>query len=113
MTERYSEDEAIATIPRLTRTRLVAFIEAEVVMPARSGGGYVFGQIDLARLELLCDLCEDFDLEGEALRMVISLIDQLHANRRDLRALASAIAGEPPEVRARIAAALKDRYGSE
>lgn len=60
-------------------------------------------------MELLCDLCDDFDLEGDALGMVISLIDQLCATRRDLHALAGAIADELAETRARIAATVLKR----
>ena len=106
MPERFTEDEAIAAVPRLTRRRLVSFIEAEVVIPARADTGLVFRRVDIARLELMCDLSEDFDLDADALGVVATLIDQLHASRRDLRTVLAAIAGEPREVRARVGAAL-------
>jgi chaperone modulatory protein CbpM len=35
MTDHLTEDEILAAIPGLTRTRLVAFIETEVVIPLR------------------------------------------------------------------------------
>lgn len=98
----YSEDEAIAAVARLTRARLARFVQAEVIRPADSGGRGVFRQLDLARMELLCDLCDDFDLGDEALGMVMSLIDQLHGTRGDLRALMQALGEEPEEVRVRI-----------
>ena len=56
MTERYSEDEVIATVTRLTRLQLVGFIEGDLVQPERGEDGYVFRRVDIARLELLCDL---------------------------------------------------------
>ena len=34
--------------------------------------------------------------------MVVSLVDQIHGLRRELRLLGEAVAAEPPEVRARI-----------
>lgn len=106
MMDRYSEADVLLAVPRLTRTRLTAFIEAEVVVPLQAEAGQVFRQIDIVRMELLCELSDEFDLEADALGVVISLIDQLHAARRDLRAIARAVAAEPPEVRARIGAAL-------
>ncbi len=106
MTDRMSEDDVIAAIPGLTHTRLIAFIEAEVVIPIRLETGHVFRQIDIARLELLCNLADDLDLDESALAVVMSLIDQLHTARQDLHALARALQEEPPEVRARIGAAL-------
>jgi chaperone modulatory protein CbpM len=42
----------------------------------------------IARLELLCDLSQDLDLDETGLGIVISLIDQLHAARQDLATLA-------------------------
>ncbi|WP_372840717.1 chaperone modulator CbpM [Phaeovulum sp.] len=107
MTDRLTEDDVIAAIPGLTRARLIGFIEAEVVIPIRAETGPVFRQIDLARMELLCDLLDDLDLDESALAVVMSLIDQLHTARQDLRALARALQSEPPEVRARIGAALR------
>jgi len=100
--ELFSEDDVLSAVPRLTRTRLTAFIESEVVVPLRAEAGLVFRRIDIVRMELLCELSEEFELEGDALGIVMSLVDQLHSARRDLRALLKAIANEPPEVRARL-----------
>ncbi|MGB8623284.1 MAG: hypothetical protein WCD16_10735 [Paracoccaceae bacterium] len=113
MTDRFSEDEAIAAVARLTRTRLTSFVEAQVVTPAQSDAGPVFRRIDLARMELLCELSEEFDLDGDALGIVISLIDQLHAARRDLHALAEAVEAEPDDVRRRVATALQRARAGE
>ncbi len=107
MTERYSEDEAIAAVARLTRPQLTAFVEAEIVIPLRTETGLMFRQIDIVRLELLCELSESFSLDEDALGVVISLIDQLHAVRGELRAVLEAIEAEPEEVRRRIAEALR------
>jgi chaperone modulatory protein CbpM len=110
MTDHLTEDDVIAAIPGLTRPRLVAFIETEVVIPLRreagAGPGLVFRRIDLARLQLLCDLADDLELDEAALGVVVTLIDQLHAARQDLLAIARAVAAEPPDVRARIGSAV-------
>jgi len=102
MSEIFTEAQAISLITRLTRTRLVGFVEAELVRPAAEAGGWTFAQADLARLELLCDLADAFDLDGDALGVVIGLVDQLHEARASLRAMAEAIEAEPAELRARL-----------
>ncbi|MHC5653369.1 hypothetical protein [Stappia sp.] len=107
MTDRFSEDDIIATVTRLTRVQLVRFIEGEFVRPQRDAGGYVFRRIDIARLELLCDLSLDLDLDETALGIVLSLIDQLHAARQDLAVVARAIDALPADLRAQVTDAIK------
>jgi chaperone modulatory protein CbpM len=106
MNERYSEEEIVDAVARLTRPRLKSFVELEIVSPLHTDGRLVYRQIDLVRLELLCELSEDFELDDDALCMIISLIDQLHSARGELRALRAAIASEPEDVLSRIRAAL-------
>ncbi|MEN8952380.1 chaperone modulator CbpM [Planktotalea arctica] len=106
MSEWFSEDEVVTTVIRLTRTQLVRFVEVELIKPQRTSGGNVFRQIDIARLELLCDLTLDFDLDEIGLGVVISLIDQLHAARQDLAVMAQAIDQLPIQERASVLASL-------
>lgn len=107
MTDRFTEDDVITTVTRLTRRQLVRFIEVEFVRPQREDNGYVFRSVDIARLELLCDLTEDLDLDETALHVVISLLDQLHAARLELARMAQALDSLPPDLRARIGDTLK------
>ena len=102
MSDHFTEAEALALVGRLTRARLAAFLDAELVQPAAAPQGRTFRRIDLARLELLCDLADGFDLDGDALGVVIGLVDQLHAARHSLRAMAEAMEAEPVELRARV-----------
>lgn len=110
MTEHLTEDEVIAAVPGLTRTRLFAFIETEVVVPLRREDGAVsaliFRPVDVARIQVLCNLAEDLELDDAALAVVVALIDKLHAARQDLLAIARAVAAEPSDVRARIGSAV-------
>ena len=108
MRDRYSEAEALAAIPRLTRSRLVTYVKAQVVVPVHAEDGYYYRQVDIARLALICDLTDDLELDETGVAVVISLLDQLHEARKHLRAIAQAMAAEPPEVRARIGAALRE-----
>ncbi|MCZ4354563.1 chaperone modulator CbpM [Planktotalea arctica] len=107
MTDFFSEDEVVITVTRLTRVQLVRFIEGDFIKPQRHTDGYVFRPIDIARLELLCDLSQDLDLDETALGIVISLIDQLHAARQDLAAIAQVIDALPVDLRNRIDTTLK------
>ncbi|MFT7595006.1 MAG: chaperone modulatory protein CbpM [Paracoccaceae bacterium] len=103
MTHIYSEIQVVEAVSSLTQIRLTSFVEAGFVQPMHTGDGPVFGQIDLARLDLLCELSDRLDLEESALEIVMSLVDQLHGVRAELRAVLDALAAEPDEVRVRIA----------
>ncbi|MDE4142612.1 chaperone modulator CbpM [Phaeobacter gallaeciensis] len=107
MTDKFSETEVFTRVTRLTRRQLEGFVEGELVRPEQDGTGYIFRRVDIARLELLCDLSHDLDLDETALSIVISLIDQLHAARQDLASIAQAIDNLPAELRARVQAAMK------
>lgn len=110
MTDHLTEDDVLVAIPGLTRTRLLAFVESELIIPLRRENAgdpvHVFRRVDCARLNLLCDLTDGLELDETALGVVITLIDQLHATRKDLLAIARAVDSEPPDVRARIGSAI-------
>jgi chaperone modulatory protein CbpM len=108
MSGTYTEAEAVAAVERLTVIQLRSFVEAEIVTPTRTETGIVFRDVDLVRMELLCELSEDFDLHLDALGVIISLIDQLHGVRGSLRAVLDAVEREPEEVRQRIESAIRE-----
>jgi chaperone modulatory protein CbpM len=107
MTDIFSEDEVVTTVTRLTRRQLVSFVEGELVQPEQGDTGYIFRRVDIARLELLCDLSHDLDLDETALAIVISLIDQLHAARHDLATIARAIDKLPTDLQSSVFTAMK------
>jgi len=113
MTELYTEAQTLILVTRLTRSRLAEFVAAEAVMPVRTPTGPAFRPADIARLDLLCDLAEHFGMHEEALAVAATLVDRLHAARRDLRALCRVIEAEPPEVRTRIGLALKRAWSDD
>jgi chaperone modulatory protein CbpM len=98
--------QVISAVAHLTPTRLKSFIQAEFVMPVHTDTGPKYREIDLARLALLCELSDDFDLDEDTLGVILSLIDQLHGARSDLRKMLNAVLNEPEDVRDRIARAL-------
>jgi chaperone modulatory protein CbpM len=102
MTRYYSETEVVARVRGLTVARLRAFVAADCVAPTEHEGRLGFREVDVARLRLLEELVEDFDLDEDAAAVVVALVDQIHGLRRQLRRLAEAVAAEHPEIRARI-----------
>lgn len=105
MTDRFSQAEVVACITRLTHAQLQSFLQADLVRPLREPAGFVFRQIDIARLELLCDLTLDLELDVPALAVVLALLDQLHSARAERDALAAALRRLSPQMQAQIIAA--------
>ncbi len=97
-----TEKELIETISRLTSDRLTEYLAAEIVIPEQSDQGLVYHSIDVARLELACELHEQYDMEADALSMVISLIDQMHGLRAELREVLNAVETQPEPVRQQL-----------
>lgn len=97
-----TEKELIETVSRLTSDRLTEYLAAEIVIPEQSDQGLVYQNIDVARLELACELHEQYDMETDALSMMISLIDQLHGLRAELREVLNAIEAQPEPVRQQL-----------
>jgi len=97
-----TEEELIEAISRLTSDRLTEYLAAEIVIPEQSDDGVVYHSIDVARLELACELHEQYDMEADALSMMISLIDQMHGLRAELREVLNAVEAQPDPVRQQL-----------
>ena len=104
MMEYFTLSQTIAAVPGLSQSGLSAFLDADLVVPTTSADGPLFRPTDLARLALLCELADSFDLEGDGLAVVIGLIDQLHDTRRHLHAMSQAMQSETPDLRRRVGA---------
>ena len=106
MTELFSESHIVTMVPGLTPDRLFSFVHARLVIPttalADGSGGQLYSLIDIARLQFLCELSDDLGLDEPALDVVMTLVDNLHAARAELRCLVRAIGAEEPDVRTRI-----------
>ncbi len=99
MTRSLTEEELIETVSRLTSPRLSEYLAAEIVIPEQTDRGLIYHSLDVARLELACELHEQYDMEADALAMMISLIDQMHGLRAELREVLSAVEAQPDPVR--------------
>ncbi|MDS9467133.1 hypothetical protein RGQ15_06045 [Paracoccus sp. MBLB3053] len=109
MTRRhYTLTETLIEVPDLTREQLEGYIEGGVVLPVQSETGPLFRELDIARLHLVVDLAEGYHLDAEGLSLVLSLVDQLHGLRGDMRAILDAVAREPAETRNRLKTAIRE-----
>ena len=91
---------------RLTRVHVERWVARGLLRPTREAEVWHFEQIDVARTGLLADLTADIGLDDEAAEIVVALLDQVHALRRQLGLLGAAIAEQPTATREAIAATL-------
>lgn len=100
--------EVVIRLARVERLEVVSWVEHGWLRPARDveGAEPVFGDVDLARAQLICELRHDLDVDEETLPLVLGLIDQLYAERRRVNALTEAIQRQPEDVRRAILTAL-------
>ncbi|HUB96690.1 MAG TPA: chaperone modulator CbpM, partial [Stellaceae bacterium] len=69
-------------------TELERWIVERWVLPEEGDGGYVFHEIDVARVRLIVELRRDLAIDDEAMPVVLGLLDQVYALRRRMRGIA-------------------------
>jgi chaperone modulatory protein CbpM len=102
-------EQVLATVGRLDRRELTVWIERRWVRPRHEAGGYLFTDLDVARVTLICDMRHDMAIDDEAMPVILGLLDQVYGMRARLRHLVDAVAAQPEEVRLAIAAELGRR----
>jgi chaperone modulatory protein CbpM len=94
--------EQIVTLVGCRTPDLEAWIAEQWIRPVRDDEGWVFAEADLARAQLIRDLTDELAIERETVPVVLSLIDQNHALRRQLHDILAAIGNLPPATRDEI-----------
>jgi len=103
-------DVLITQTAGLDRDDLERWIAHQWVRPDRQADGYVFRDIDVARVRLILEMRDQMDIAEPALPVVLSLLDQLYDLRRQMRDLAAALAAVvPSEIRRDVAERLLKR----
>jgi chaperone modulatory protein CbpM len=96
---------------RVSDAELTEWVRLSWVRPARAADAaadaapteaMTFSDADLARIELLCDLAHDMGIDSGAMEVILPLLDQVYALRRDLRALTRAVDTLPKDARAAV-----------
>jgi chaperone modulatory protein CbpM len=83
-----------AAVPGLTEEDLLRWLEQDWVRPERRAGEPAFREIDVARIRLIRELHMDFEVDEPTVPLVLSLLDQLYATRRQLRLVLETL--DPP-----------------
>jgi chaperone modulatory protein CbpM len=95
--------EVVVTVERVDRVELSRWVELGWVAPERREADEpVFSDLDVARVCLICDLVHDMAVDEETVPLVLSLLDQVYALRRQMNALTGAIQRQPEDVRRAI-----------
>jgi chaperone modulatory protein CbpM len=99
-------DELIRRFSGLNRLELTRWIENRWLLPDDADGGWVFHEVDVARVELILDIRREFAVDDEAMPLVLGLLDQVYSLRRQMRRLCDALEAQPPAIRDAIRQAL-------
>jgi chaperone modulatory protein CbpM len=99
-------DEVLIRYRSLERRELIRWVEERWVLPERHAETWVFHEVDVARIELIIEIRRDFAVDDEAMPLVLSLLDQVYALRRQMRRLCGAVAAQPEDIQAAIRRAL-------
>jgi chaperone modulatory protein CbpM len=86
----------------LPETELTGWIERGWVQPEPAASGWVFQEIDVARVRLIHDLRRDMDVGEDTMPLVLSLLDQVYELRAQLKAVLRAVEVQPEAVRRAI-----------
>ena len=97
-----NERDVVARVARIELRELRSWVRQGWVKPATGEQGPVFDDLDVARIRLVCDLRKDMSLSADAIPIVLSLLDQVHGLRRELRGLAEAVDTQPATTRQAI-----------
>lgn len=82
----------VARVPGVDADTLAVWVEHDWVRPRREAGRPVFEEIDVARVRLIAELRE-LEVGDAAIPVVLSLLDQLHQTRSQMRRLCAALEG--------------------
>ena len=101
-------DELIEILqPRISREIMQYYISREWVRPVQNSSDWHFDDIDIARVELVCHLTQDIQINDQGMDVVLSLLDQLYGMRAHAAQLHQAIERQPETVRAEIKALIR------
>ena len=95
----------------VAEAEITRWVELTWLRPGGSPGGWIFQEVDVARVRLIAELRE-LRMDEEAMPVVLSLLDQLYAERRRMRLLQQAVEEAAPDaVRTRLRALLEAGCG--
>jgi chaperone modulatory protein CbpM len=89
----------VQRVQGLDADTLAVWVAQEWVRPRRQAGQPVFEEIDIARVRLILELRDELAVGEQAIPVVLSLLDQLHATRAQMRRVLEALHGAAEDAR--------------
>jgi len=105
------ERAVVATVRRIQLRELRSWVRDGWIRPEQGQDGPLFDQMDIARIRLICDLRKEMALPTDSVPIVLSLLDQMHGLRQELRFLAEAVEQQPEVTRRAVLEAYRNRGG--
>ncbi len=102
-------DDLVAAIADLKREDLETWIQVDLITPDEAAGAPAFSELECARVQLICTLHYDMDVDVAVLPVILELLDQLHETRHRLRSLSTAVLAQDEDVRSAVLAVLAAR----
>ena len=98
--------QSLSRHARVEIAEIETWIHLAWLHPAGEPGRWLFAEVDVARVRMIAEL-RTLRIDEEAMPVVLSLLDQLYATRRDLRTVLDAVEqAAPPDVRTAVASRL-------
>jgi chaperone modulatory protein CbpM len=89
----------VREIEGLDAAELRQWIAEHWVRAEESERGFIFHEVDVARVRLIRELRHELAIDDEAIPVILQLLDQVYTLRRRLRRLCEAIDAQPHESR--------------
>jgi chaperone modulatory protein CbpM len=97
-----TEDEILVMVRALDRGDLATWRARGWVQPLQDQGRVEYSAVDVARIQLICEMRDDLAVNEDGIAVVLDLMDQLYEARTRLRVLGEAVMGQPADVRQHI-----------
>jgi chaperone modulatory protein CbpM len=105
-----NQEEVLSRIASVSAVQLRIWVSEQWVKPAGGDAGPVFNDADIARIRLVSMLHNELEVGREAIPIILSLIDQVHDLREQMRIISRAIDVQPSEIRSKLLAAARKRH---
>jgi chaperone modulatory protein CbpM len=103
-----NERELVDQIDALTLRQLRSWVRRGWVRPAGSRPRLAFSDLDVARVELICQLRQEMEVTEQSMPVVLTLLDQVYGLREQMRRVVAAIEAQPNAVKRDIARQLEE-----
>ncbi len=95
-------EDLLSNIAVLQRKDIESWIRDGLVKPEKYEDAQIFSDVECARIQLVCTLHYDLDIELNSMQVIMSLLDQLHDTRERLQCLSGAVLAQDEAVQSSI-----------